>query len=100
MRCIKVAAAAGSSKMQVTRIKTRGCVVGAAVEAFHVCPSLDILIPALREGGVEGLEERISLMPGARRACSHSHHGPAQPITLVCSDYSIASRCMWGGSSL
>ncbi len=41
------------------------CYYCAAVEAFHVCPSLDILIPALREGGVDGLEERISLMPGA-----------------------------------
>ena len=36
------------------------------MEAFHVCPSLDILIPALRSGGVEGLDTRITLTPGAR----------------------------------
>lgn len=37
----------------------------AAVEAFHVCPSLDILVPALLEpGGATNLESRISLTPG------------------------------------
>ena len=38
----------------------------AAVEAFHVCPSLDILVAAMLEpGGVENLDTRISLTPGA-----------------------------------
>ncbi len=36
-----------------------------AVDAFHVCPSLDILVPAmLAPGGVESLGSRISLTPG------------------------------------
>ena len=54
----------------------------AAVEAFHVCPSLDILIPALREGGVEGLDARITLTPGAH-SLSHPflHYTPAQTAT-------------------
>jgi hypothetical protein len=29
-----------------------------------VCPSLEVLVPALREGGVEALDTRISLTPG------------------------------------
>ena len=37
----------------------------AAVEAFHVCPSLDLLVAAMLEpGGVEHLDTRISLTPG------------------------------------
>lgn len=36
-----------------------------AVEAFHVCPSLDLLVAAMLEpGGVEHLDTRISLTPG------------------------------------
>jgi hypothetical protein len=35
------------------------------VEAFHVCPSLDILVAAMLEpSGVENLDTRISLTPG------------------------------------
>jgi len=37
----------------------------AAADAFHRCPSLDVLVPALLKGGPEGLAERMRLMPGA-----------------------------------
>lgn len=33
-------------------------------EAFHLCPSLDVLIPALREGGLEELNRRCTLTAG------------------------------------
>ncbi|KAK9829240.1 hypothetical protein WJX72_004715 [[Myrmecia] bisecta] len=36
----------------------------AASNAFHLCPSLDILVPALVEGGVDELERRCTLTPG------------------------------------
>ncbi len=32
----------------------------AASAAYHVCPSWDVLVPALMEGGVEGLEQRCA----------------------------------------
>lgn len=37
----------------------------AAVDAFHRCPSLDVLVPALLETGPEELAKRMRLMPGA-----------------------------------
>ncbi|KAA6428449.1 MAG: DNA ligase [Trebouxia sp. A1-2] len=36
----------------------------AASEAYHVCPNLDILVPALVEGGIDELEKRCALTPG------------------------------------
>ncbi|KAK9793179.1 hypothetical protein WJX73_007861 [Symbiochloris irregularis] len=36
----------------------------AGVAAFHLCPSLDVLVPALLEEGIDGLEQRCSLTPG------------------------------------
>ena len=33
-------------------------------EAFHLCPNLDILIPALREGGLDELDRRCTLTAG------------------------------------
>jgi hypothetical protein len=36
----------------------------AAVEAFHVCPSLDMLVLAMLQDGPEGLNARISPTPG------------------------------------
>ena len=36
----------------------------AAGAAFHLCPSLDVLVPALLEEGVDGLERRCTLTPG------------------------------------
>ena len=36
----------------------------AAIEAFHVCPSLDILVPTLIQHGAEQLHEHIALTPG------------------------------------
>ena len=36
----------------------------AAIEAFHVCPSLDILVPTLMQYGAEQLHEHIALTPG------------------------------------
>lgn len=35
-----------------------------AIDAFHVCPSLDILVPTLIEHGAEKLHEHIALTPG------------------------------------
>ena len=40
----------------------------AATAAFHLCPSLDELVPALLEGGVDSLEQRCSLTPGEQPA--------------------------------
>jgi hypothetical protein len=37
----------------------------AALEAFHLCPNLEILVPALLEGGPGELQRRCSLTPGA-----------------------------------
>ncbi len=37
----------------------------AALDAFHTCPSLDLLVPALVEGGIEEMRRRCSLTPGA-----------------------------------
>ncbi len=31
---------------------------------FQVCPNLDILVPALVEGGIDELEKRCALTPG------------------------------------
>ena len=36
----------------------------AAIEAFHVCPSLDILVPTLIQHGPDLLHEHIALTPG------------------------------------
>ncbi len=36
----------------------------AALDAFHLCPNLDILVPALVEGGPGELQRRCSLTPG------------------------------------
>jgi hypothetical protein len=36
----------------------------AALEAFHLCPNLEILVPALLEGGPGELQRRCSLTPG------------------------------------
>ena len=36
----------------------------AALDAFHTCPSLDLLVPALVEGGIEEMRRRCSLTPG------------------------------------
>lgn len=36
----------------------------AALEAFHLCPNLEILVPALLEGGPGDLQRRCSLTPG------------------------------------
>ena len=33
-------------------------------EAFHLCPNLGVLIPALMEGGLEELERRCTLKAG------------------------------------
>lgn len=33
-------------------------------EAFHLCPNLDVLVPALREGGLQELERRCTLKAG------------------------------------
>ena len=38
----------------------------AALDAFHTCPSLDLLVPALVEGGIEEMRHRCSLTPGLR----------------------------------
>lgn len=35
-----------------------------AIEAFHVCPSLDILVPTIIQHGAEHLHEHIALTPG------------------------------------
>ena len=35
-------------------------------EAFHLCPNLGVLIPALMEGGLEELERRCTLKAGGR----------------------------------
>ena len=40
----------------------------AALDCFHTCPSLDLLVPALVEGGVAEMQRRCSLTPGACRA--------------------------------
>lgn len=39
----------------------------AALDAFHLCPNLDILVPALVEGGPGELQRRCSLTPGVLR---------------------------------
>lgn len=31
---------------------------GAVTEAYHVCPNFEVLVPALVEGGLEGLRSR------------------------------------------
>ena len=36
----------------------------AAGAAFHLCPSLEVLVPALLEVGVDGLAQRCTLTPG------------------------------------
>lgn len=36
----------------------------AASEAYHVCPNLNILVPALVEGGIDELDRRCTLTPG------------------------------------
>ncbi len=38
----------------------------AALEAFHLCPNLEILVPALLEGGPGELQRRCSLTPGEK----------------------------------
>ena len=47
----------------------------AALDAFHTCPSLDLLVPALVEGGIEEMRRRCSLTPG-------EHLGLTLPLTL------------------
>ncbi len=37
----------------------------AALDAFHLCPSLDVLVPALVDGGPGDLQRRCRLTPGA-----------------------------------
>ena len=36
----------------------------AASAAFHQCPNLDILVPAMVDGGIDELEKRCALTPG------------------------------------
>ena len=36
----------------------------AALDCFHTCPSLDLLVPALLEGGVPEMQRRCILTPG------------------------------------
>lgn len=43
----------------------------AGVAAFHLCPSLDVLVPALLEEGVDSLEQRCSLTPGEDSGACH-----------------------------
>ena len=47
----------------------------AALECFHLCPSLDVLVPALLEGGVPEMQRRCTLTPGAPRPAL----GPPKP---------------------
>lgn len=42
-------------------------------EAFHLCPNLGVLIPALREGGLEELERRCTLKAGPCPRLSTPH---------------------------
>ncbi len=56
------AAAAGARPLTKAALDTAGA---AAADAFHRCPSLDVLVPALLEAGPEGLEARMRLTPGA-----------------------------------
>ena len=51
-----------------------------ATDAFHVCPSLDVLVPALLAGGAEGLASRISLTPGVQL----SKHLCLVPLACCC----------------
>ena len=44
----------------------------AAGSAFHLCPSLEVLVPALLEEGVDGLQARCTLTPGMSSRCAIS----------------------------
>ena len=45
-------------------------------EAFHLCPNLDVLIPALREGGLAELERRCTLKAGKASPLILNNHAP------------------------
>jgi hypothetical protein len=45
----------------------------AALDCFHMCPSLDLLLPALLEGGIPEMQRRCTLTPGA----------PANPVPII-----------------
>lgn len=52
-------------------------------EAFHLCPSLDVLIPALREGGLAELERRCTLKAGKIFSRSHKANGHQSRLLLA-----------------
>ena len=53
----------------------------AALDAFHTCPSLDLLVPALVEGGIEEMRRRCSLTPGELQEV---HNVRAQDLPFGC----------------
>ncbi|GIL67667.1 hypothetical protein Vafri_21003, partial [Volvox africanus] len=55
--------AGGSGQSTITKAELDAA-AAAVVEAYHLCPNFEILVPALLEGGVEGLRTRCVLTPG------------------------------------
>ena len=67
----------------------------AAIEAFHVCPSLDILVPTLVQHGPDMLHEHIALTPGedTETFCqSNTQCRVSMPACSCCTD--MQPRCL------
>ena len=55
----------------------------AASAAFHQCPNLDILVPAMVDGGIDELEKRCALTPGLSQYAGPTlHQCFCQPVPL------------------
>ena len=63
------------------------CVVDNS-NVVQVCPNLDILVPALVEGGIDELEKRCALTPGVFWHCPFCQEFTSQNVALACDAYS------------
>lgn len=62
----------------------------AAAAAFHLCPSLEVLVPALLEEGVDALARRCTLTPGG---CAGPTGAPCVHACVSVHVGRISDRC-------
>ena len=53
-------------------------------EAFHLCPNLDVLVPALQAGGLAELERRCTLKAGMRSSPTRTKRAAVLKLMHVC----------------
>ena len=72
-------------------------VLTTAITAMQVCPNLDILVPALVEGGIDELEKRCALTPGVFWHYPFWQECTSQNAALIsdaCARHAIPMQCL------